>query len=145
MEKIYSKKETWHLLHIVHRASDITEQRDDVAPPDQFLQMAAMKLPAGKTFRPHKHPPRLLDVLEVGAYKVANYRTQESWIVIKGKVKCFFYDIDDTIISESILEAGDCSMTFLGGHSYEILEDDTVVRVLKLGPYEGPQKDKIFI
>ena len=51
----------------------------------------------------------------------------------------------DTIIETPILEVGDCSMTFRGGHTYEILEDDTVVYEYKTGPYKGIENDKVFI
>ena len=54
-------------------------------------------------------------------------------------------DIDDTIIEEIILEQSDLSMTFRGGHNYEILEDDTVVYEFKTGPYLGIEFDKTFI
>ena len=65
--------------------------------------------------------------------------------IIKGKVKCIFYDVDDTIISEPILYEGDISFTFGGGHNYLILEDDTIVYEYKTGPYYGQKIDKTFI
>jgi hypothetical protein len=146
METIFSKAQPQLLLHIIHRASDIDQQRKDVVPANQFLQMAAMKLPAGKTFRPHKHLFRFLEkALLAGDMSVSNYITQESWVVIKGRVKCILYDITDEIIAEPILEQGDCSITLRGGHNYEILEDDTLVYEYKTGPYEGQEKDKTFI
>ena len=70
---------------------------------------------------------------------------QESWVVVKGSVKCTFYDIDDTIIATPILYSGDASFTLLGGHTYEILENDTIVYEYKTGPYEGQKLDKVFI
>lgn len=145
MELIYSIAQPSILLHIIHRASDITEVRKDVVSPEQFLQMAAMKLPAGKTFKPHKHHMRLFDAPQLGDKRLANYRTQESWVVIKGKVKCILYDINDEIIAESVLEPGDCSITLRGGHNYLVMEDDTLVYEYKTGPYEGQEKDKTFI
>ena len=36
-------------------------------------------------------------------------------------------------------------MTFEGGHNYEILEENTLVYEFKTGPYEGIDKDKVFI
>jgi hypothetical protein len=55
----------------------------------------------------------------------------------QGSVKCIFYDIDDSIIATPILKAGDASFTLYGGHTYQILEDDTIVYEYKTGPYEG--------
>ena len=36
-------------------------------------------------------------------------------------------------------------MTFQGGHTYEILEEDTIVYEYKTGPYKGQANDKEFI
>ena len=136
MEKIYSKVEEGKLLHIINRLSEI-ENRTEVVPEDNFIQCATLKMPEGKTFPPHKH-----------ITKERSYDTQiaqESWVVIKGSVKCIFYDIDDTIIAEPILYPGDASFTLYGGHTYVILEDDTIVYEYKTGPYEGQKLDKVFL
>ena len=54
MEKIYSKKEPGKLLHIVYRLSDV-EGRTNVAPDNEFLQLASIKMKKGQTFKAHKH------------------------------------------------------------------------------------------
>ena len=46
---------------------------------------------------------------------------------------------------DEVIKKGDCSMTFEGGHTYEILEDDTIVYEYKTGPYFGQILDKEFI
>ena len=134
MEKIYSKTDPKILLHLVNRLSEI-EGRTDVAPVEEFLQLATLKMKKGQTFKPHKH---------ITLNKVTNI-AQESWIVIKGSVKCIFYDLDDSIIAEPILYPGDCSMTFRGGHNYLILEEDTIVYEYKTGPYLGQKLDKVLL
>lgn len=135
MEKIYSKIDPSVLLHIVDRAEDINAPRKNVVDDTEFLQLATMQLNQGHTFKPHKH---------IIHDKVTNI-AQESWVVIKGSVKCIFYDLDDTIIATPILYPGDCSVTLRGGHNYEILEDGTQVREYKTGPYLGQEFDKTFI
>ena len=135
MEKIYSKIEPNKLLHIINRFSDINK-RTNIVPSEHFLQCASLQLKNGDTFKAHKH------VWKNGKEKVI---AQESWIVVKGKVRCIFYDIDDTIIATPVLNQGDASFTFEGGHNYEILEDDTLVYEYKTGPYEGQENDKVFI
>ena len=136
MEKIYSKVEEGKLLHIINRLDEITG-RTEVVPENNFIQCATLKMENGKTFPPHKHITKDRHYSEQIA--------QESWIIIKGSVKCIFYDIDDTIIATPILKVGDASFTLYGGHTYEILEDDTIVYEYKTGPYEGQSLDKIFI
>lgn len=135
MEKYYSKIDPSLLLHIVHRVDDFNgKERSDVVPNQEFIQMAALNLPKGRTFKPHKH-----------IYKdVESILPQESWTILKGKVKAIFYDIDDTIIAEPILNAGDCSISLRGGHNYLMLEP-SIIREFKVGPYRGQEQDKVFI
>jgi hypothetical protein len=139
VEKIYSKINKEKLLHLIHRSQTITDEtyREDIVDAENFIQCSYLKMPKNKTFKPHKH-----------IFKNRHYDkqiAQESWVVIKGSVKCIFYDIDDTIIATPILYSGDASFTLQGGHTYEILEDDTIVYEYKTGPYEGQKLDKEFI
>ena len=136
MEKIYSKVNSDILLHVIVRESDIEPGRVDIISEENFMQCSMLNLDNGKTFKPHKH---------IWKERTRNIIAQESWHIIKGKVKCIFYDIDDTIIAEPILNAGDTSFTLQGGHNYLILEDDTKVLEYKTGPYEGQENDKTFI
>ena len=136
MEKIYSKIEKQKLLHIVYRLEDF-EGRQDIIPENNFIQCATLKMNEGKTFLPHKHIKKNRSYKE----KIA----QESWVVIRGSVKCSFYDLNDELIASPILNAGDASFTLEGGHTYEILEDDTIVYEYKTGPYEGQKNDKVFL
>ena len=133
-KKIYSKDGTT-LLHIINRVEEITS-RQDIIPENQFLQLATLKLEKDKTFAPHKH----IWKEPSGDQTIA----QESWVVITGKVKCYFYDLDDTLLKTEILNPGDCSITLQGGHNYEILED-AIVYEYKTGPYLGQKFDKVFI
>lgn len=134
MEKIYSKIQPGTLLHIVYRVEEVNG-RTNISPDEEFLQLASMKMQKGQTFKAHKHI-----IIE----KVINM-AQESWLVIKGSVKCILYDLDDTVIAETVLLPGDCSMTFRGGHNYLVLEDNTVVYEYKTGPYLGQEQDKKFL
>jgi len=134
MEKIYSKVKEDTLLHLIYRLSE-AEGRTNISPINEFLQLASIKMSKGQTFKPHKH---------IMIEKPTNI-AQESWLVIKGSVKCILYDLNDEIIAERILYPGDCSMTFRGGHNYYIMEDDTIVYEYKTGPYLGQELDKEFI
>ena len=139
MELYYSKVDKNKLLHIVRRYSSIVlqeTQRVELIPSNNFIQCSALKMKSGVTFRPHRH-----------IFKERTYEqqiAQESWVILKGKVKCIFYDIDDTILATPILTQGDISFTLEGGHTYEIIEDAYVYE-MKTGPYEGQVFDKTFI
>ena len=142
MKKIYSKQDPQKLLHIICRRDELefSEKiewgRVDVAPEDQFLQVAAIQMNAGKTFKPHRH------IWKNGEERVI---AQESWVVISGAVKATLYDLAATIIAEEQLKAGDLSMTFQGGHNYLATEPNTFVYEFKTGPYKGIENDKTFI
>lgn len=136
MYKIYSKQDPSKLLHLINRLEEI-DGRTDVADDEQFLQLATLRMSKGKTFRPHQHIWKPSPREQVIA--------QESWVVIKGSVEVSFYDTTGELLEKHIINVGDCSMTFEGGHTYLILEDDTVVYEYKTGPYQGQANDKVFI
>tara|TARA_Y100000590_G_scaffold225827_1_gene255242 strand:+ start:872 stop:1303 length:432 start_codon:yes stop_codon:yes gene_type:complete len=140
MEKIFSILESNKLLHIIYRVNDFNDiqqtHRKDIVDSKEFIQLSALKMKEGQTFKPHQH------IWKDGEKKVI---AQESWVVIKGSVKCSFYDTDGTILKQPVLNAGDCSITLAGGHTYSILEDDTLVYEYKTGPYKGQENDKIFL
>ena len=46
---------------------------------------------------------------------------------------------------EPILNVGDCSITLEGGHTYTILENDTLIYEYKTGPYKGQENDKVML
>ena len=134
--KVYSKKDPERLMHIVCKPNSFEKERTDVIQSSEYLQLSILKMNGGKTFPPHKHIPK-----EVPSQAIA----QESWVIFRGKVKAFFYDLDDQMLESIILQQGDISITLYGGHTYEILEDDTLVLEYKTGPYYGQKLDKEFL
>jgi cupin fold WbuC family metalloprotein len=136
MEKIFSKVDPNQLLHIVFRRGNLNSSRIEIVPETEFIQCAALNMESGCNFRPHKH---------IFKKRTENKIAQESWVVIQGSVRCIFYDTDNTIIAKPILRSGDASFTLYGGHTYEVLEDNTFVYEFKTGPYEGQKFDKEFI
>jgi cupin fold WbuC family metalloprotein len=136
MEYIKSKLSSDKILHIINRKSEIID-RTNVIPDSNFLQLATLHMKKGQTFKPHKH------IWKSPTFE--KYIAQESWVVINGSVRCYFYDTDDTLIETVVLMPGDCSITLEGGHTYEILENDTIVYEYKTGPYYGQELDKEFI
>jgi cupin fold WbuC family metalloprotein len=136
MIKYFSKIDPQKLLHVVVRKEDLTPGRVEVVPEDNFIQCALLNMEKGKTFKPHRH---------IFKERTRNVIAQESWIVVQGSVKCTFYDLDNSVLVEPILNPGDASFTLEGGHTYTILEDNTLVYEYKTGPYEGQALDKIFL
>lgn len=131
---IYSKINTTEVLHIINRKQDIQDGRVDLVDDNEFIQVAALKMYGGKTFKPHRHIENI---------RVTNI-AQESWVIISGLVKVILYDIDNTIVHTDVLEPGDCSITLRGGHNYECMQPSLVYE-FKTGPYWGVLSDKEFI
>lgn len=136
MIQYFSKIDPSKLLHVIVRKEDLTPGRVEVVPEDNFIQCALLNMEKGKTFKPHRH---------IFKERTRNVIAQESWIVIQGSVKCTFYDLDNSVLVEPVLNPGDASFTLEGGHTYNILEDNTLVYEYKTGPYEGQALDKIFL
>ena len=101
-----------------------------------IFDLSSLKMKKGTTFKAHRH------IWKSGK---KNSIAQESWCVIIGSVKGFFYDLDNTLLHTTNLYVGDVSFTLEGGHNYEILENNTIVYEYKTGPYEGQTLDKVFI
>lgn len=135
MEYFYSNIAEGKLLHCIFRANEFKQGRQDLIDSEEFIQCSALQMNDGHTFKPHKHIFKQIDKVY----------PQESWVVLSGKVKCIFYDLDDQIIAEPILEAGDVSFSLWGGHNYLILENNTRILEMKTGPYFGQEFDKRFI
>lgn len=134
MEKIYSRIQPSILLHLIHRAEDFTDGRLDLVPADNSMQLATISLSKGQTFKAHKHnySPRI------------TYTAQECWVVVKGKVRVFYYDMDDLPLGNFDLLPGDITCTLAASHNYESLEPSLVYE-LKAGQYLGQVVDKSFL
>ena len=136
MIKIYSKMDPNVLCHMVLRKKEIVEERTDIISAQNFLQLSTLNMPKGKTFRPHKH------IWKPGEKEVI---AQESWVVIEGMVKVFFFDTNGKSLEDIILHPGDSSITLQGGHTYLSMRDNTKVYEFKTGPYKGQKLDKVFL
>jgi hypothetical protein len=132
---IYSAVDPTVLLLVINRKEDISIERTDLSPGNEYLQCATKQLSKGTTFAPHKHNELI---------RTTNI-TQEAWVFLKGRVAARFWDTDDTLIYETELGEGDAAIVFRGGHSFEVLEDDTILYEFKTGPYFGVEKDKTYI
>ena len=135
MDKIYSKVKKDCLLLTLNRKEDISDNRTDLSPAEEYLQCATKTLTKGMNFKPHRHN-KLVRETDM---------TQEAWVFLSGKVRAKFYDLDDSLILDTELGAGDCVIVFKAGHGFEVLEDDTILYEFKTGPYFGVEADKTFI
>lgn len=137
MFQVFSNIIEKKLLHQIIRKSDFQfiNERNDISNEKEPLQFAMIKANELRRYPAHIHLENI---------KNTNI-TQETWIIIHGCVLVKLYDVDGSEIYKTNLYQGDATITFYGGHSYEILENNTLVYEIKSGPYLGQIKDKKFI
>ena len=135
IENVYSNVEKGLLLHQLYTPTE-KPKRVNISPESESLQVAHICLKNNQTFKAHKHIFK-----DVPPTSIA----QESWYVVRGAVKAKLYDEDFTHLTDILLEEGDLSITLYGGHTYEIMQDDTLVLEFKSGPYYGQKLDKEFM
>lgn len=102
-------------------------------PPSFSQQVAVMSHPKGKSIAPHVHNLVSRQVLY----------TQEVLLVRRGKVKINLYSSGKQQIATLTLKTGDVILLCGGGHSFEMLEDTSLLEV-KQGPYAGENDKTIF-
>ena len=105
--------------------------RHDASTVDEILQVSALSLAKNKVVKSHMHKPIVRGTIG----------TQEAWIVISGSIRAEIFDTNKDKISENILMSGDCVVLYRGGHSMQVLEDNTVIYEIKNGPYLGAEND----
>lgn len=134
MIKTYSNK--GELLNIICSPQDLgMSGRIDITLPEESLQFGMMQAQEDKSFKPHRH----LDKYVEGPVHIV-----EAFVIIKGHGLIHIYDTDDTLLSTHVLKEGDVSLLLKGGHALEVREG-CIFYEFKTGPYEGTQKDKVFI
>lgn len=109
----------------------VASERVNLSDDNEILQGSCKRLSPGCDFTAHIHLPVMR----------TTQGTQESWVVVKGCVRVILYDVDESVLYTLLLNAGDCLLTFRGGHSMTILED-TLLYEFKNGPYFGHAQDK---
>ena len=128
---IYSNKKKNKILGIIHRYKKISNKRKNISPINEYLQISSQKLKKGDYINPHIHLKN----------KRTTLRTQEVWLVLKGKLSVKIFDIDKKNIKNLILNKGDLYVLFCGGHSFKVLSNDTEFYEIKNGPYKKNVKD----
>ena len=108
--------------HLGGKERDQASTCKDNLPDEEFLQISGRKIKNGTKMKPHKHIPieRKTDI------------TQEAWVFLSGRVRAKFYDLDDSLILDTELGAGDCAIVFKAGHGFEVLEDNTIIYEFKV-------------
>jgi hypothetical protein len=143
MEHIYSKVNPEVLLHTVFRIKELEDigddenKRVDITDVKEYLQCVLMKIEKNKTYKPHMHirKPKIFP----------EFKVQEAFIVIVGRIRLDIYDTDETMLRSITLNAGDLAILLEGAHGLATGYEGAIIYEVKTGPYEGQVNDKKFI
>ncbi len=128
---IYSKKNKKKILGIIFKYKNISKNRLNISPINEFIQASTQKLKKNSVTDPHIHLKN----------KRLTTSTQEIWLVLKGKLSVKIYDLDKKEIKSFFLKKGDMYILLRGGHSFKALVDNTEFYEIKNGPYRKNIKD----
>lgn len=123
------------VLALVIRDSYWEEGLHFASSNGDFQQVGMWSYNKGWKSKPHIHLIKAREVL----------RTQEVLYIKEGKLKADIYSEKGRFLQSLELSKGDIIVLLNGGHSYEILENNTQVLEIKNGPYLGPNEDRKVI
>tara|TARA_B100001057_G_C22527968_1_gene824610 strand:+ start:201 stop:611 length:411 start_codon:yes stop_codon:yes gene_type:complete len=131
----YSKIDKNKVIYSHFKLTNLKKERDDFTPENEYIQASCSLYKKNHSIKPHKHisNKRNIDI------------TQEAWLVFNGSIKAKFYDIDNSLFDEVILNKGDCVILFNGGHDFITIKKNTILYEFKNGPYHGSEKDREYI
>lgn len=131
----YSNIDKNKIIYSHFKLKDLKKSRDDFSPENEFIQASCSKYKKNQSIKAHKHKTNKRNI----------DKTQEAWLVFSGSIKAKFYDIDNTLFDEVIVNKGDCVILFNGGHDFVSIKKDTILYEFKNGPYYGSEKDREYI
>jgi hypothetical protein len=119
---------------ILASAEEVKEGTEWFGGQIESLQASRMKYVAGKAFRTHHH------ILNPRTIK----RTQESFIVISGRLAVDVYGNDALFLGTLEAGPGEAIFVYRGGHGVRIVEDAVAYEV-KAGAFTLVSEDKVFL
>lgn len=123
------------LVAIFHKANEWKEGLDFLTPDNTYIQAGTWNYNKDKVLKAHRHKqnPRTIN------------QTQETFVLMSGRLRVELYDANNQIFHQEELSAGDLGIIFNVGHGYFILEDNTKVVEVKPGPFTSVNQDKEMI
>ena len=133
MSKNYEKKYIFDdvLYASVINVLDVPSGLEFYTDDEQFIQVGSWNYPKDKKLDLHYH----LEFPRTG------YKTNESVLVIKGKMICNLYTDSNEFLTEIRISENQLITQFNGAHEYIMIEDLIAIEI-KNGPYFGPEKDR---
>lgn len=133
IKRITTDDQNYEVLAIIVNSNFDKEGITFVTPDDYSQQLAFMKHPSGHVIQPHIHNIVKREVLY----------TKETLVIIKGKMRCDFYTMNQKYLKSVVVNAGDVILLVSGGHGFECLEETEMFEI-KQGPYAGENDKERF-
>ncbi len=132
MKQVVHKNE---VVAIFHKPSEWKEGLDFLTDDNAYIQAGTWSYNKSKVLKAHRHKinPRTIN------------QTQETFILLSGRLRVDLYDENNNIFAQEELSAGDIGIILNIGHGYYILEDNTKVLEVKPGPFTSVEQDKEMI
>lgn len=105
----------------------------DYNKPNAMIQWGLFNLPNNKELQPHIHKYRV---------RQANTKTIEFLVVLSGELQCDYYGLNKQLVGTRVMSNGDWVCLYDGGHGFKALQSNTKMIEVKLGPFDGVDKDK---
>jgi hypothetical protein len=117
---------------IFHKNNEWKEGLDFLTSDEYFIQAGTWWYNEGRKLKAHKH---------IINERMVNL-TQETIVILSGKLQVNLYNEKNEIFHKEILVEGDISVILSCGHGYTILANNTKVVEIKNGPFFSVEKDK---
>ena len=123
------------VVAIFHKLSEWKEGLDFITDDNAYIQAGTWNYNKDRVLRAHRHKinPRTVN------------RTQETFVLLSGRLRVDLYDENNKIFLQEELATGDIGIILNVGHGYYILEDNTKVLEVKPGPFTSVEQDKEMI
>jgi len=133
--KIYSKIDNKIKIGEIIKSKDLRLGTNFFTENNDYLQVGSVVNSEEFIVKPHFHTKnkRLIE------------KTQEVWILIKGKLNISFFDIDNSLLFSDIINDGDISILYNGGHSMKKKSKQMILYEVKNGPFNFSFDDKTNI
>jgi len=132
MKQIKYKDE---VVAIFHKIGEWKEGLDFLTDDNAYIQAGTWWYNKGKVLKAHRHKQYPREVNQ----------TQETFILLSGRMRVDLYDENNNIYLQEELSAGDIGIILNIGHGYFILDDNTKILEVKPGPFTSVEMDKEMI
>lgn len=121
------------LIAIVGSLEDIGWGNNFITEPELQMQLGTMRFHKDEIVKAHIHKIRNRQFKSISC---------EFHYVVRGKMRVGLFKNDKSLITKIMLTPNMFCALYNGGHSYEVVKDDTLMMEVKIGSYTNREDDK---